>query len=617
MRKKRKVKKEYYTLNILRAVAFLGVSLFHRYAHFVPGGYLAVIIFLTLSGFLTMRSSENKKEVSLKSIIRKFISIMSPVYFIMAIAMVISIFFARDIFDDSIKSVIPVALNFENIRRILAGDDYFNQLGNFNIFLHMWYVSIYMQFIAIFTLIDRLITRNNRNKTRLILYSIITIISFSLLIYFAKSPKNITRIYYGIDTRISAFSLGIILFLLGSYLKDKINLDRNTHKIINMGLGVLTILPFFFIDGSKISSYKVFFIAYTILVGLLILSLYNYEDMYLKDIKSHNIPTDILLYIGDRSYFLYLWQYIVQIFFVYFIVGKINSFVSFLLEIIVLVMLSELTYKIFKRKSKQVNFLIISAGLLIVLSIVSLFIGNKKDKEIKELKKEIESNQSEIEKRNKASINNKKSSTKTSSEQKNKTNRKSRKKYPSVKTIDPNFKAKDYDNFDFTDKEKEYLADLHVTAIGDSVIINADSYIRKYIPNFYLDGKVGRDMVDGPAVLSSVKQDVGLGDIVIVSLGSNGSANEKDLKQIMEISDGRDVYFVNTSHTQSYMDYVNKCLKEFTDKTPKAHLVYWREFVKDRPDLLAPDRTHPNVEGSDYFGKLIMRKILNVNKVRA
>lgn len=615
MRKKRKVKKEYYTLNILRAVAFLGVSLFHRYAHFVPGGYLAVIIFLTLSGFLTMRSSENKKEVSLKSIIRKFISIMSPVYFIMAIAMVISIFFARDIFDDSIKSVIPVALNFENIRRILAGDDYFNQLGNFNIFLHMWYVSIYMQFIAIFTLIDRLITRNNRNKTRLILYSIITIISFSLLIYFAKSPKNITRIYYGIDTRISAFSLGIILFLLGSYLKDKINLDRNTHKIINMGLGVLTILPFFFIDGSKISSYKVFFIAYTILVGLLILSLYNYEDMYLKDIKSHNIPTNILLYIGDRSYFLYLWQYIVQIFFVYFIVGKINSFVSFLLEIIVLVMLSELTYKIFKRKSKQVNFLIISAGLLIVLSIVSLFIGNKKDKEIKELKKEIESNQSEIEKRNKASINNKKSSTKTSSEQKNKTNRKSRKKYPSVKTIDPNFKAKDYDNFDFTDKEKEYLADLHVTAIGDSVIINADSYIRKYIPNFYLDGKVGRDMVDGPAVLSSVKQNVGLGDIVIVSLGSNGSANEKDLKQIMEISDGRDVYFVNTSHTQSYMDYVNKCLKEFTDKTPKAHLVDWREFVKDKPELLAPDRTHPNVEGADDFGKLIMRKILNVNKI--
>jgi len=618
MRKKRKVKKEYYTLNILRAVAFLGVSLFHRYAHFVPGGYLAVIIFLTLSGFLTMRSSENRKEDSLKSIIRKFISIMSPVYFIMAIAMVISIFFARDIFDDSIKSVIPVALNFESIRRILAGDDYFNQLGNFNIFLHMWYVSIYMQFIAIFTLIDRLITRNNRNKTRLILYSIITIISFSLLIYFAKSPKNITRIYYGIDTRISAFSLGIILFLLGSYLKDKINLNRNTHKIINMGLGVLTILPFFFIDGSKISSYKVFFIAYTILVGLLILSLYNYEDMYLKDIKNHNIPTDILLYIGDRSYFLYLWQYIVQIFFVYFIVGKINSFVSFLLEIIVLVMLSELTYKIFKRrKSKQVNFLIISAGLLIVLSIVSLFIGNKKDKEIKELKKEIESNQSEIEKRNKASINNKKSSTKTSSGQKNKTNRKSRKKYPSVKTIDPNFKAKNYDNFDFTDKEKEYLADLHVTAIGDSVIINADSYIRKYIPNFYLDGKVGRDMVDGPAVLSSVKQNVGLGDIVIVSLGSNGSANEKDLKQIMEISDGRDVYFVNTSHTQSYMDYVNKCLKEFTDKTPKAHLVDWREFVKDRPDLLAPDRTHPNVEGSDYFGKLIMRKILNVNKVRA
>ena len=151
--------------------------------------------------------------------------------------------------------------------------------------------------------------------------------------------------------------------------------------------------------------------------------------------------------------------------------------------------------------------------------------------------------------------------------------------------------------------------------MGDSVIINADSYIRKYIPNFYLDGEVGRDMVSGPDILSSIKNNYGLADIVLISLGSNGSANEADLEKIMQIADGRDVYFINTSHTQSYMDVVNKSLASFTEKNDKAHLVDWREFVKDRPDLLAPDRTHPNVEGSDDFAKLIMRKILNVNKV--
>ncbi|WP_297281708.1 acyltransferase family protein [uncultured Anaerococcus sp.] len=600
MRKVKKVKKEYYTLNILRAIAFLAVSLFHRYAHFVSGGYLAVIIFLSLSGFLTIRANERKKEVSIGNFLKKFVNILAPVYFIMAVSMIFSLIFAREIFDDSIKSVIPVALNFENIRRILAGDDYFNQLGNFNIFLHMWYVSIYMQFIAVFTLIDKLLGRKDRNLKRLIIYLLITLISFGLLIYFARSSENITRIYYGIDTRISTFSLGVILFLLAGNFKEKIDLDRDKHKILNIVLGVLAIVPFFFIDGSKISSYRLFFIAYTFVIGILILSLYTYENTYLEDVRKHNVASNVLLYIGDRSYYLYLWQYIVQIFFVYFVDGNINSIIGFILEVISLVILSEMTYKIFKKKRNKLNFMIVSAAILVILSIVSLFIGNKKDQEIKELKKEIESNQSEIEKRNKNSLTN------------NKKSKKNNKKFSSK-----NFKAKDYNDFNFSENEKEYLAGLNVTAVGDSVIINADSYIRKYIPNFYLDGKVGRDMVDGPSVLSNVKASAGLGDLVIISLGSNGSANESDLKQIMDIADGRDVYFVNTSHTQSYMDYVNKSLKEFTDKTPKAHLVDWRGFIKDKPELLAPDRTHPNVEGSDDFAKLIMRKILNVNKVRA
>lgn len=603
MRKVRKVKKEYYSLNILRAVAFLGVSLFHRYAHFVPGGYLAVIIFLVLSGFLSMRSSQSNKEVSIKSFLRKFISIMAPVYFIMAITMVISLAFARDIFDDSIKSVIPVALNFENIRRILAGDDYFNQLGNFNVFLHMWYVSIYMQFIGVFTLITKLVSKANKNLKNLIIYSFISLISFGLIIHLAVSPDNITRIYYGPDIRISAFSIGAVLFLLNIKIKDRVNFDQKTHKIISIVLLALTILPFFFIDGSKISSYRIFFIAYTLLVGLLILSLFTYEDKYLVEKRRHNIGVKFLLYLGDRSYYLYLWQYIVQIFFVYFVVGKINSILAFILEIFLLIILAEISYQIFKKKSYQASLLILSAGSLIVLSIISLFIGNKKDKEIKDLKEEIESNQRELETRNKASM--------------KETTNKNIKRIPKVKTLDKNFKPKAYNDFDFSDKEKEYLANINVTAIGDSVIINADSYIRKYMPNFYLDGAVGRDMVDGPNILENIKANVGLADVVVVSLGSNGSANESDLKQIMQIADGRDVYFVNTSHTQSYMDFVNKNLESFTEKNDKAHLVDWREFVKDRPDLLAPDRTHPNVEGSDYFGKLIMRKILNVNKVRA
>ena len=124
-------------------------------------------------------------------------------------------------------------------------------------------------------------------------------------------------------------------------------------------------------------------------------------------------------------------------------------------------------------------------------------------------------------------------------------------------------------------------------------------------------------MVSGPEILSSIKENIGLADIIVISLGSNGSANHADMDRIMEIADGRDVYFVNTSHTQSYMDYVNNSIKDYCDSHDKAHMVDWRNYIKDKPDYLAADRTHPNIPGSDAFAKLIMRKILNVNKVQA
>lgn len=220
-----------------------------------------------------------------------------------------------------------------------------------------------------------------------------------------------------------------------------------------------------------------------------------------------------------------------------------------------------------------------------------------------EFKKNFSQNQEEIKKRNEDA---KKIKTKANSE-----------KNTSKEKENPNFKEKAYDDFNFTDKELSYLKGISITAVGDSVLMNVDSYLRDYVPNLYLDGEVGRDMPEGPDRLMAIKNDIGLNNIILVGLGSNGSANDSDMEAIMDIADGRDVYFVNTSHLESYMDQVNKNIKAFTDSHDKAHLVDWRSFVKDRDDLLAVDRVHPNVEGSTDYAELILRKILNVNKVES
>lgn len=618
MQRRIKTKKEYHLLTALRALGFVGVSLFHRFSHIFPGGYLAVIIFLLLSGFLTTMGADNKKNIDLKKslsiFINKYIKILGPVLFIMAIVMGFSLAFAREVFDDSIKSVIPVALNFENIQKILINEDYFNQLGNFNIFNHLWYVSMYMQFIAIFMVIDGF-TRKLNDNIKLIVHLFITIVSFILMISLGKNNGDITRIYNGIDTRISAFTFGVSLYLLNKNYLSKLKFSESFLKIATLFLGFLTIMPFFFVDGKDISSYKFIFIAYTLIVGLLTVVLFSYENTYYKARKN---KYQLVSYIGNRSYYLYLWQYVVQIFSVYFLHGM-NNFLVVIIEIFSIFILSELTYIIFKNKKINLILIMISILALIGLRITSAKIGNAKEKEIAELRKEITANEELIKKRNEEARKNKQKKTSNKKEEKNLTESIANVDTKTIDTLEKksnqDFQEKSYDDFEFTENELDYLSKLSISSIGDSVIINADSYIRKYIPNFYLDGEVGRDMVSGPEILTSIKENVGLADIVVISLGSNGSANHNDMERIMEIADNRDVYFVNTSHTQSYMDFVNNSIKEFCENHDKAHMVDWRNYIKDKPDYLAADRTHPNIPGSDAFAKLIMRKILNVNKI--
>ncbi len=450
---------------------------------------------------------------------------------------------------------------------------------------------------------------------------ILSLISFGLSLYFAINNSPIIRIYYGTDTRIYAFFLGMAFYLLYLKYKDRLEVSQKSLRISIGLLSLCLFVPMFFINGEEIWIYRSFFLVYTLAFALMVLILYRYEIEYGSKF-SQNILGGILEYLGRRSFYLYILQYVVQVFFSYFLINLLeNKFLYYGLQFAWIIFLGEICHIIFDRKRINKYLILIPLAGLIILNIVSLAIGNQKEKDMAELKARFEQSEEEI-KKNNESVQKKNASEdkKEKEEEKDKEVSSAEKEDSYQKNLekakeDKNFKEKPYDDFNFTENELNYVKDIHITAVGDSVLINIDKYLRKYIPNLYLDGVVGRDMVDGPNVLANIKNNVGLGDIILISLGSNGSANHNDMQTIMDLAEGRDVYFVNTSHLQSYMDKVNADMKEFVDKNPKAHLINWRAYVKDRPELLAVDRTHPNVEGSQAYADLVVRKILNVNKV--
>lgn len=623
---KRKINFRY--LNILRGLCLISVSCYHLFAHALPGGFLAVIGFFVMSGFLMERSSfskELKGKDILINIINKIKKLLPAIIFIMFISLTIALVFARDIFDDSVKSSLAVVFGFENIRQILAGASYFDRNGNFNLFVHLWYIAIYLQFVVIFYLLKYLGQKIKSLSLRIWILGLLSLISIGLCYYLAFNDSPIIRIYYGTDTRLYSLFFGMIFYLFYLKYKDRVNISKKGLRIAIFSLGLLIFVPMFFINGENIWIYRTFFLVYTLVFALLIQVLYKYEIDYGAKF-SNTLIGGILEYLGRRSYYLYLLQYVIQVFFSYFLINLFeNKFLYYGLQFVWMIFLGEVLHLIFDRKRLNKYIIIIPLIGLGILNIVSLVIGNQKEKEMAELKARFEESEEEI-KKNNESMKKELEEKKRKEEEKNKEEDKAKniKKEdekeeedtkPVEKESDENFEEMAYDNFEFTENELNFVKDLHITAVGDSVLINIDKYLRQYIPNLYLDGEVGRDMIQGPEVLQAIKNNIGLGDIILVSLGSNGSAGHNDMQAIMDIAEGRDVYFVNTSHLQSYMDKVNNDMKEFVDQNSKAHLINWREYVKDRPNLLAVDRTHPNVEGSESYAKLVIRKILNVNKI--
>ncbi|WP_276864694.1 acyltransferase family protein [Anaerococcus tetradius] len=613
MKNKRMKKVKFNYVTMLKAVSLLAVSIYHLFSHRLSGGFLGVIIFMIISGFFLAKSSTKTYDVVevkffIDKIKARLFKIISPMWSIIAISLLVSLIFARDIFDDSVRSSLATMFAYENIRAIVKGISYFDRSGNFNIFTHLWYIAVYLQYILIYYLLDYLINKLNLNAFRIYIFGGLSILSIILSYYLSFTKASVIRIYYGTDVRLSAFFLGSVSYL--AYEKWGTLLDRLPRKKTSSLLFLAIILPFFFIDGKSLWIYRTFFLIYQLLVCLFLAFIYKLEVDNPIRYRDHNPFFKFMIWLGDRSYYYYLWQYIVQIFMLYLFRNKISSkAIFYLVELSILVILSELSYSLRRmKKSYKIKKLAIALALVGILNATSLVIGNKKEAQMEEFKKEFAKNEMEIKKRNaeaKKNTNKKKKDDKLKEENKEESSNKG-----------GTFEEKAYDDFNFTDKEKEYLKNISITAIGDSVLVNIDSYLRSFVPNLYLDGLVGRNMWDGPATLNNVKASNGLNDIILVVLGSNGFKSTDDMQAIVDEADGRDVYFVNTSHLQSYMDQVNDQIKSFTDKNPKAHLVDWRAFIKDKENLLAVDKVHPNVEGSDDFAKLVCRKILNVNKVR-
>ncbi|WP_338957853.1 acetyltransferase [Fusobacterium vincentii] len=591
------VKKRSIGIDIIKAISLISVIIYHLYEY--KGTYIGVVLFFVISGYLITEVLYERDDSYFKFIKRRYIKIFPPLIAVLTLSYLAFYYFYGFINIKLIFNSLSSLFGLSNIYQIYSGMSYFERSGDLFPLLHTWSLSIEIQFYVIFPFLIYLFKKMKLNvKFIAAIIIILSLISGSIMIYKEYMNYDISAIYYGTDTRIFSILIGSAFYFL--FKNKKLNPKRaNILSYVFLGIIVVITLS---VDYSSKSNYYGFLYLISILGGFITVTSLKTGFLDFKGPIAKPLSK-----LGEHSYVYYLWQYPIMIYSLeYFKWSDIDYNYTVILQIIILIILSEISYK-FLIESRQGSiilrriFLVIYVAILVFLPIST----ESNSEEVQNRANEIDNNFN-----NTAHDNTKKEYKidnidyiaekllKEIALFKEQQDKKIEKKVD--ETVE---KEEDKDKVDNSIEAEDY------TFIGDSVMKMGEPYIKEIFKDANIDAKVSRQFTDLPKVLEALKDSKKLKNIVVIHLGTNGVINKESFESSMKLLEGKTVYLMNTVVPKPWEKSVNKSLEEWSADYSNITIIDWHKYAKGEKKLFYKDATHPKPEGAKKYAEFILESI--------
>ena len=596
------VKKRSIGIDIIKAISLISVIIYHLYEY--KGTYIGVVLFFVISGYLITEVLYERDDSYFKFIKRRYIKIFPPLIAVLTLSYLAFYFFYGFINIKLIFNSLSSLFGLSNIYQIYSGMSYFERSGDLFPLLHTWSLSIEIQFYIIFPFLIYLFKKMKLNvKFIAAIIIILSLISGSIMIYKEYMNYDISAIYYGTDTRIFSILIGSAFYFL--FKNKKLNPKRaNILSYVFLGIIVVITLS---VDYSSKSNYYGFLYLISILGGFITVTSLKTGFLDFKGPIAKPLSK-----LGEHSYVYYLWQYPIMIYSLeYFKWSDIDYNYTVILQIIILIILSEISYK-FLIESRQGSiilrriFLVIYVAILVFLPIST----ESNSEEVQNRANEIDNNLGTNNFNNTAHDNTKKEYKidnidyiaekllKEIALFKEQQDKKIEKKVD--ETVE---KEEDKDKVDNSIEAEDY------TFIGDSVMKMGEPYIKEIFKDANIDAKVSRQFTDLPKVLEALKDSKKLKNIVVIHLGTNGVINKESFESSMKLLEGKTVYLMNTVVPKPWEKSVNKSLEEWSADYSNITIIDWHKYAKGEKKLFYKDATHPKPEGAKKYAEFILESI--------
>jgi hypothetical protein len=139
----------------------------------------------------------------------------------------------------------------------------------------------------------------------------------------------------------------------------------------------------------------------------------------------------------------------------------------------------------------------------------------------------------------------------------------------------------------------------HVTAVGDSVMLDYQTSLETDIPGIDVEAAVSRQWGAGEELLTQLKTEGRLGAEVIVALGTNGPITSTDFSDMMAVLQGASrIVFVNVHVDRPWQDPNNAVLAQGAASYPRVLIADWATLAANNPEWFGSDGTHLAIDGS-------------------
>ena len=589
-------------LDGLRSLAIIGVTLFHMFPDTVAGGYLGVSLFFVLSGYLLAYNSENERTSGNFHILRYYLKRIKRIYPSLLVVILSTIgvyhFLAPKVIAAIRPEAFSVVLGYNNWWQIAQNADYFTRLTNASPFTHLWFMGIELQYYLIWPVLFLLyfwIADLFGRRAGLGFIMLLGLGTAVLMPMMYAPGQDVTRLYYGTDTRIYALLFGAAMGLCQASAAKRRNFKMSSGILKYCAFGLLlglTIAGYKLMDGQSSLTYQGGMLFMTVIFCLL-LALTADSQLLIGEL----LESPVFRWIGKRSYGIFLWQY--PVIFLFQHMGWTEFFLYPLAELCCIVVLTiwsdDVSDCITKQRLpfREQKLVFIRGLLFLTITVTGLvFMGygctgiaasaEHKASDQGELQARLEKNAEEPARQNAA---------------------------VSEKAAEQPSQPADAVKVDLNG----------AVCIGDSVMLGASGDLGQVLPNAYIDAEVSRYVGGGLEAAQAMEEQGRLGNLVVIALGTNGpiagaERYEVQTRQLLEyLGPNRHIFWVNVycpelKWQNTNNQYINKIAAEHSN----VKVVDWYSLISQHPEWLVEDGIHPNNEGTAQYAKLIHDRMVQV-----